>query len=82
MKKVFFGLVLLLSLASCGPGTDTKKSSDSQETTTSSGGSSATMPDTTVTPNQSGSTGNGGVGTGAVNGTGEESSPANKPQQK
>jgi hypothetical protein len=82
MKKVIFVSALLLAVASCGSGTSTKQSTSSTENTGSSSGSSSTMPDTSVTPNQSGSTGNGGVGTGAVNQTGEESSGTGNKDKK
>ncbi len=75
MKKLFLGSVLLLALASCGSEPGTKDNS-----TNNNGTGSATAPihsemaDTTHMSNQSGATGNGGVGTGISNGTGEANS--------
>lgn len=69
MKKVLLGSVLLVALASCG-------SDGAEENTThkGTGAGSPQMVDTSATSNQSGATGNGGIGTGASNQTGEENS--------
>lgn len=75
MKKLFLGSVLLLALTSCGSEPGTKDNSTNNNGTGSAAAPiHSEMADTTHMSNQSGATGNGGVGTGISNGTGEANS--------
>lgn len=75
MKKLFLGSVLLVALASCGSKSGTKDNSINNGTGSAAAASGGPeMADTTHMSNQSGATGNDGVGTGISNGTGEANS--------
>ncbi len=74
MKNLFLGSILLLALTSCGSNSGTKDNSMNSGTGGSAVTSSPERADTTHISNQSGATGNGGVGTGISNGAGEANS--------
>ncbi len=74
MKKLFLGSVLLVGLASCGSKSGTKDNSTNNGTGSAAASGEPEMADTTHMSNQSGATGNDGVGTGISNGTGEANS--------
>lgn len=74
MKKLFLGSVLLVALASCGSRSGTKDNSINNGTGSAAASGGPEMADTAHMSNQSGATGNDGVGTGISNGTGEANS--------